>query len=366
MEGTKSKYFLKARASVSANEVVEVKREDEPLMPVKVEEEHTVPLKLEDGQAIPIIKTEEEGTIPKRENEDSRISAPKKKKKQKTQATDLPASDIPKSFYPIYNQIKHMRSLIVTPVDTMGCATIPITLSDDVPLTPKNYRFQLLVSLMLSSQTKDEVNYKAMRNMKEYFLSQGFNEGITIEAMQWVDEKKLDELIYSVGFHTRKASFIKRAVEILINEHNGDVPNTLEGLTSLPGVGPKMAFLTLQKAWDLNLGIGVDVHVDRLAKMWRWVKNKKGPEETRLELQSWLPKDLWTEINPDLVGFGQTICPPRGKRCDLCFLAKLKLCNSVDRAEIRKVEGMDKDKFDAMNKRLRFDPQPLIDIEDLA
>ncbi|ODV74508.1 endonuclease III domain-containing protein [Cyberlindnera jadinii NRRL Y-1542] len=351
IDGTRSKYFIKKEAERSVkkevNEEVSVKKE------VKNEDEDDILIPPRDG----VVKKES-----KEEGEEDVKIPPKKKVKLSEGESGKP---IPKNFYPIYEQVKKMRSLIVAPVDTMGCAEIPITLNKDIPLSPRNYRFQLLVSLMLSSQTKDEINYKAMANMKQYFLANGFNDGITIESMKWIDEKKLDQLIFSVGFHTRKASYIKKSVDILLSKWDGEVPNTLEGLVSLPGVGPKMAFLTLQKAWDLNLGIGVDVHVDRLSKMWHWVKNKKGPEETRVELESWLPRDLWTEINPELVGFGQSICLPRGRRCDLCTLSKLKLCGNVDRALIKKVETMGDDKLQEMNSKLRFDPTPLMDIEDL-
>jgi endonuclease-3 len=373
IEGTKSKYFLKKgpkttetllpnlSATVVQDEI-KVKQE-EVQIPVKSEDGPRIPIKKECEASIPIKREIEDDLVPKINEESS--SSTKKRKAAKIEV-EQSQTEVPRNFYPIYEQVKLMRSLIVAPVDTMGCAEIPITLNRDIPLSPKNYRFQLLISLMLSSQTKDEVNYKAMSNMKEYFLKNGFNDGITLEAMQWVEERKLDELIFSVGFHTRKANYIKRSVEILASEWEGDIPNTVDGLVGLPGVGPKMAFLTLQKAWDLNLGIGVDVHVDRLSKMWRWVKNKKGPEETRVELESWLPKELWTEINPELVGFGQSICLPRGRRCDLCTLSKLNLCNNVDRALIRKIEGLGSEKVDEMNKKLRFDPKPLMDIEDLA
>lgn len=301
--------------------------------------------------------------------EEPEVKIPKsvKRRKVETVKVELEQAKIPKNFYDIYNHIKTMRSKIITPVDTMGCANIPKTISGESELTQKNYRFQLLVSLMISSQTKDEVNFKAMQKMRSYFQSEGFEEGISIASMLWVDEKKLDELIYSVGFHTRKASYLKKAAEILRDEFDGEIPNTLEGLIRLPGVGPKMAFLTLQEGWGLNLGIGVDTHVHRLSKMWGWVnKNAKDPEVTRLELERWLPKEYWREINPLLVGFGQTICLPRGRRCDLCSLSTTRLCPNVDRALLKKVGKLSQEELDSMNKTIRGDITGLRDIEDLA
>ncbi|CDR44697.1 CYFA0S15e01662g1_1 [Cyberlindnera fabianii] len=385
-DGVTSRFFMnkvKAEKKAPDSEILaEVKLTEESL--TDTTSHSSIPsTKISPVRVKPEIKEENEVAIPPSPKK-RRINTPKIKieikqeaeigTKDETKVEEIPQAGeepkyipVPKNFFEIYEHVKQMRTKVIAPVDTMGCAEIPLTLNTDIELTPRNYRFQLLVSLMLSSQTKDEINYIAMSNMKTYFTEQGYEQGITIDAIRWVDEKKLDQLIYSVGFHTRKASFIKKAAEILASEWDGDVPNTVEGLVALPGVGPKMAFLTLQKAWNLTLGIGVDTHVDRLSKMWRWVKNKKGPEQTRAELESWLPRSLWNEINPELVGFGQSICLPRGRRCDLCTLSKTKLCPNVDRALLKKVAAMTPEERKHMNRTLRFDPEPLIkDMEDLA
>ncbi len=117
--------------------------------------------------------------------------------------------------------------------------------------------------------------------------------------------------------------YIKQAAQKLRDEFDSDVPKTVDELCSLPGVGPKMAFLALQIAWNLyvpldrlnsyllpfairNHGIGVDVHVHRITNRLGWHKPPtKTPEETRLNLQSWLPTELHPDINHMLVGFGQ-------------------------------------------------------------
>ena len=105
---------------------------------------------------------------------------------------------------------------------------------------------------------------------------------------------------------------------------------------SLPGVGPKMAYLCLSAAWDRTEGIGVDVHVHRITNLWGWHKTK-GPEETRAALQSWLPRDRWREINWLLVGFGQAVCLPVGRRCGDCELGLGGLCRAAERNKV--VEG---------------------------
>lgn len=248
----------------------------------------------------------------------------------------------PKNFVPIYSRVKLMRSKIITPVDSVGCAMLPVTINkkfgiSQYDIEPKNYRLQLLMSLMLSSQTKDETNAKAMLNVMKYCIEDmKIANGITLEALSKINEKKLDELIHPVGFHVRKASYIKKTAHVLLNQFEGDVPIDIQGFMSLPGVGPKMGHLALQKSWGLVDGIGVDVHVDRLSKMWKWVNpiKSKTPEHTRKELESWLPHSLWYEINPTLVGFGQVICTPRGRRCDLCLASDI--CNNVDQKLVNK------------------------------
>lgn len=127
--------------------------------------------------------------------------------------------------------------------------------------------------------------------------------------------------------------YIKQAAEILRDDWNGDIPDTIEGLTSLPGVGPKMGYLCLSAAWNRTEGIGVDVHVHRITNLWGW-NATKNPEETRAALQSWLPRDRWREINSLLVGLGQAVCLPQGRRCGDCELGLGGLCRAAERKKV--------------------------------
>lgn len=114
--------------------------------------------------------------------------------------------------------------------------------------------------------------------------------------------------------------YIKKTCDILLKDYKGDIPPTIEGLCALPGVGPKMGHICMQVAWDQVTGIGVDTHVHRICNRLNWVKKQaKNPEETRKQLEDWLPKDLWTEINQLLVGFGQEICLPQRPKCSQCL-----------------------------------------------
>lgn len=236
----------------------------------------------------------------------------------------------PKNWNLIYNEVVKMRALIVTPVDTMGCERIPETIAPGlIRRDPRVYRFRLLVSLMLSSQTKDEVTYVAVENLNNFYKTKGF-EGLCIEAILKSTEAEIDFCIQKVGFHRRKAVYIKKASELLNEKFNADIPKNIKDTISLPGVGPKMGHLLLQAGWRINLGIGVDVHLHRLAQMWGWVPKSDKPESTRLALEDWLPKKYWSDINPLLVGFGQTVCVPNAGNCDVCTLAA-GLCSKANK-----------------------------------
>lgn len=132
---------------------------------------------------------------------------------------------------------------------------------------------------------------------------------------------------------SRARRFLKQTAVVLRDKWNGDIPDSISGLTSLPGVGPKMAHLCMSAAWDVTVGIGVDVHVHRITNLWGWHKTKT-PEETRLALESWLPRDKWRQINWLLVGFGQEICRPAGRRCGDCDLGLGGLCKAAERKKV--------------------------------
>lgn len=267
---------------------------------------------------------------------------------------------VPLNWHEIYNEIVYMRSKFMAPVDTMGCERMPETITPNVTRDkPKVYRFQLLISLMLSSQTKDEVNFEAMVNLQTIFLKKGYENGLCLEAILDSAESDIDNYIQKVGFHRKKAGFIKNSCDILNDQFNGDIPKTIEDIVSLPGVGPKMGYLLLQKGWNINDGIGVDVHLHRLAQMWGWVSKSDKPENTRNELEKWLPKSLWADINPLLVGFGQSVCAPRSNNCDICTLAKKGLCKSSNKKLLK--QPID-DKRKAKLQSQRSDMSGLIDL----
>ncbi|KAJ0159078.1 Endonuclease III -like protein [Colletotrichum tanaceti] len=239
----------------------------------------------------------------------------------------------PSDWEAMYDAVKQMRlhgTARNAAVDTMGCERL-----FDPDASERDRRFHILVALMLSSQTKDTVNAVAMgRLMAELPPHEpGAAGGLNLENVLAVEPAVLNELIWAVGFHNNKTKYIKASAEILRDKFDGDIPDTIEGLTSLPGVGPKMAYLCLSAAWDRTEGIGVDVHVHRITNLWGWHKTTQ-PEATRLALQGWLPRDKWREINWLLVGFGQTVCLPVGRKCGDCELGLRGMCRAAERKKV--------------------------------
>jgi len=217
-------------------------------------------------------------------------------------------------------------------VDTMGCEKIADVEGEGGAMDEEKYRRYLtLTSAMLSSQTRDEINHAAMARLRAH--------GCTPENVLNTDEDALDAMLNPVGFHRRKARYLRATAKILLDEYDGDIPSSVETLCALPGVGPKMAYLVMNVGWQKPTGICVDVHVHRITERLGWTperaigKNgsprKKTPEDTRASLESWLPRDEWIEINPLLVGFGQLTCTPLRPKCAECPLAADASCPSA-------------------------------------
>lgn len=203
--------------------------------------------------------------------------------------------------------IRIMRNSRTAPVDTMGCHRCA-----DLKADSKTQRFQNLVALMLSSQTKDQTTYEAMNRLKD--------RGLTPLKVKEMPVTELENLLHPVSFYKNKAKYLKQTVEILTDKYGSDIPDNVKDLVALPGVGPKMAHICMAVAWNKITGIGVDVHVHRLSNRLGWVpKPTKEPEQTRVALEKWLPFSLWSEVNHLFVGFGQTICTPVKPNCGECL-----------------------------------------------
>jgi endonuclease-3 len=292
---------------------------------------------------------------PKVEEDDDEGDKPKIKKGKRQPAKRIsgPNGNVkvepPANWEQMYSITAEMRKRVLAPVDTMGCESLA-----EESRSPLDRRLQTLIALMLSSQTKDTVTAVAMKNLQDN-LPGGFN----LQGLLTVEPEELNRLIAKVGFHNNKTSYIKQVAPILRDQFGGDIPDTIEGLVSLKGVGPKMAYLTMSAAWGRDEGIGVDVHVHRITNLWGWHKTAN-PEQTRAELESWLPKDKWHDINHLLVGFGQTICLPVGRKCGDCDLSGMGLCPSAVKSNpakkrVKKVEVELDDGGDVKKEELKIE-----------
>ncbi|KAK8889077.1 alpha,alpha-trehalase nth1 [Tritrichomonas musculus] len=202
--------------------------------------------------------------------------------------------------------IIEFRKKNTAPVDTMGASKVGDKKDEKI------YRFQTLIGLMLSSQTKDEVTSEAVKNLRN-----GIEGGLTPENLSQANVDTVDQLIKKVGFHKKKAENIIEAAKICQKDYDNDIPHSIDELTALKGVGMKMATLCMAHAWHEQVGIGVDVHVHRIANLLNWVKTNH-PDKTEIELEKIFPKELWEPLNEAIVGFGQTICGSKKQKCELC------------------------------------------------
>ncbi|KAH8917009.1 DNA glycosylase [Atractiella rhizophila] len=267
---------------------------------------------------------------PKKRRAPSAASPAKSAKKPKIVLSLATPHPEPERWQEVYELIRVQREGIVAPVDTMGCERAGVV--EGEVASERDMRFRKLISLLLSSQTKDEVTAAAIAN-----LIRTLPNGLCLESVLLTPEEDLAACINKVGFWRRKAGYMKGVAQMLKDKFDGEVPKTVEELVSLPGVGPKMAFLCLQSAWKLNLGIGVDTHVHRITNRLGWHKPPTtDPEKTRLNLESWLPKELHPHINKMLVGFGQKICLPVGPKCGECAVGDQGLCPSRQDEKKRK------------------------------
>jgi len=173
--------------------------------------------------------------------------------------------------------------------------------------------FKILVATVLSLRTKDETTAKAANRL--------FQVAKTPQELLKLTEEEIASLIYPVGFYRRKAKQLKEIAKILVEKYGGKVPDDLEELLKLPGVGRKTANLVITEAYGKD-GICVDTHVHRISNRLGYVKTKT-PEETEMALREKLPKKHWREINELLVALGQTICHPTSPKCSECPINEL-------------------------------------------
>lgn len=168
--------------------------------------------------------------------------------------------------------------------------------------------YQVLIATILSLRTKDTLT--AVVAPRLFAVADNPHDMIAYSV------EKIAEVIYPVGFYRNKAKSILDISHRLLDEYNGQVPDDLDELLKLPGVGRKTANLVLTAGFN-KLGICVDVHVHRISNRWGYVETKT-PEETEFALRDKLPQAYWIEYNGLLVRMGQNLCTPTSPWCSKC------------------------------------------------
>jgi len=176
----------------------------------------------------------------------------------------------------------------------------------------KEDAFQVLIATMLSAQTRDAVTAAASERL--------FKVARTPRTMARLTTERIQRLIYPVSFYRNKAVHVKAACEQILSRFRGRVPDTMEELLTLPGVGRKTANLVLILAHRSEENICVDTHVHRIANRLGWVRTRT-PEQTEHALYRAARRRWWPIINLYLVTWGQNVCRPVYPLCPQCVLA---------------------------------------------
>jgi endonuclease-3 len=174
--------------------------------------------------------------------------------------------------------------------------------------------FQVLISTMLSAQTRDPVTHAASLRL--------FGVARTPQAMARLPASRIQKLIYPVSFYRIKAGNVKETCRQILERFSGEVPATMQELLTLPGVGRKTANLVLLLAHASRDNICVDTHVHRISNRLGWVKTKT-PDQTEQALYRVVPRRYWPRVNLYLVTWGQNVCRPVYPRCRACVVNSL-------------------------------------------
>jgi len=186
-----------------------------------------------------------------------------------------------------------------------------------------NTPFQQLVASLISARTRDETSLEVAERL--------FAAADTPAAMAALTQERLVELLHGATFPEPKARDIRALSRRIVEELDGEVPDTPDGLMRFHGVGPKIAALTLAVGFGIP-ALAVDIHVHRIANRWGYVQART-PEKTMAALLAVLPKRYWVEINERLVPFGKWVCTGERPRCSTCPL--LSMCARVGVTEAR-------------------------------
>ena len=189
---------------------------------------------------------------------------------------------------------------------------MPMPVVTEIKLVTNRDAYKILISTMLSLRTKDSTTRDASMRL--------FEKAENPKDMLKLSEEEIAKLIYPVGFYRVKAKNILEVSQTIIDDYNGKVPDEIDELLKLRGVGRKVANLVITEAFD-KYGICVDTHVHRISNRFGYVSTKK-PEQTEFALRKKLPKKYWRVYNDTLVIYGQNLCKPINPLCNQCSVSK--------------------------------------------
>lgn len=189
---------------------------------------------------------------------------------------------------------------------------MPMPVVTEIKLVTNRDAYKILISTMLSLRTKDSTTRDASMRL--------FEKAGNPKDMLKLSEEEIAKLIYPVGFYRVKAKNILEVSKTIIDDYNEKVPDEIDELLKLRGVGRKVANLVVTEAFD-KYGICVDTHVHRISNRFGYVSTKK-PEQTEFALRKKLPKKYWRVYNDTLVIYGQNLCKPINPLCNQCSVSK--------------------------------------------
>ncbi|AXG06642.1 endonuclease III [Haloplanus rubicundus] len=190
-------------------------------------------------------------------------------------------------------------------------------------------RLELLVAVVLSAQCTDERVNEVTEELFEKYR--------TAADYAAADEGTLADDIYGITFHNNKAGYLKSIGETLVEDHDGDVPDTMSELTDLKGVGRKTANVVLQHGHDVVEGIVVDTHVQRLSRRLGLTTEVR-PERIEDDLMDVVPEDDWQQLTHLLISHGRAVCDARNPDCADCVLEDICPSSKLD-AEVDLASG---------------------------
>ncbi|MXR51482.1 endonuclease III [Halovenus sp. WSH3] len=198
-------------------------------------------------------------------------------------------------------------------------------LHEEYPDTTISLRFsnrlELLIAVILSAQCTDERVNKVTADLFEKYDGP--------KAYAEADQEELAEDLNSITYYNNKAEYIRNACQKIVEEHDGEVPDTMADLTDLPGVGRKTANVVLQHGHDIVEGVVVDTHVQRLTRRLG-ITEAERPEQIEPELMELAPESEWQKLTHLFISHGREVCTARNPDCEDCLLADICPSSKTD------------------------------------